>query len=189
MSFLQRGLICFLAVPLLVLGGGCASRQEAPPQPEPVLYNWHGGGLDGPLKVVIRLSEQRAYFTIGGVPAGWTTVATGKEGHETPLGNFTITEKIVDKRSSHYGRILDADGAVIDIDADSRKDSPPPGGTFEHAPMPYWMRLTRWGIGMHAGPIPNPGDPASKGCIRLPKTLAPVLFARARVGTPVKIVH
>lgn len=167
----------------------CAGREVPVGSPEPVLYSWHGDHLAGPLEMTIALSQQRAYFTVGGVDAGWATVATGKEGHETPLGHFTVTEKIVDKYSSHYGRIVDAYGAVIDIDADSRVDRPPPGGHFEHAPMPYWMRLTRYGIGMHAGPIPNPGDPASKGCIRLPKAFAPTLFSRVRVGTPVRIVH
>jgi lipoprotein-anchoring transpeptidase ErfK/SrfK len=55
--------------------------------------------------------------------------------------------------------------------------------------MPYWMRLTSYGIGMHAGVIPKPGETASHGCIRLPKELAPVLYDAVKVGTPVTIVH
>ena len=55
--------------------------------------------------------------------------------------------------------------------------------------MPYWMRLTSYGIGMHAGIIPKPGEAASHGCIRLPKELAPVLFESVNVGTPVTITH
>jgi lipoprotein-anchoring transpeptidase ErfK/SrfK len=57
------------------------------------------------------------------------------------------------------------------------------------APMPFWMRLTHYGIGMHAGVIPKPGEAASHGCIRLPKELAPVLFDAVEVGTTVKISH
>lgn len=54
--------------------------------------------------------------------------------------------------------------------------------------MPYYMRLTGDGVGMHAGPIPNPGSRASHGCIRLPRAFAPILFASTSIGTPVKIV-
>lgn len=116
------------------------------------------------------------------------TVATGKPGHETPQGTFRVLEKMVEKYSSHYGRIVDAWGNVVDDDADARRDRPPPGGRFEPAPMFYWMRLTWYGIGLHAGYIPQPGLPASKGCIRMPKDFAPLLFARVPVGTPVRIV-
>jgi lipoprotein-anchoring transpeptidase ErfK/SrfK len=55
--------------------------------------------------------------------------------------------------------------------------------------MPYWMRLTSYGIGMHAGVIPKPGEAASHGCIRLPKPLAPILFEVVKEGTPVTITH
>ena len=57
------------------------------------------------------------------------------------------------------------------------------------APMPYWMRLTSYGIGMHAGVIPKPGEAASHGCIRLPKDLAPRVFDVVKVGTPVTITR
>ena len=123
-----------------------------------------------PLKVRIDLSEQTAYFTKGATEVGKARVATGKAGHKTPTGSFTITEKIADKRSNLYGTIYDANGNVAVSGADKRKDSIPTGGKYVGAAMPYWMRLTDYGIGMHAGPIPNPGQPASHGCIRMPKT-------------------
>ena len=53
--------------------------------------------------------------------------------------------------------------------------------------MPYWMRITSWGVGMHAGPIPDPGSPASHGCIRLPHEMARTLFSVVQIGTPVTI--
>lgn len=53
--------------------------------------------------------------------------------------------------------------------------------------MPYWMRLTSYGVGMHAGDIPDPGLPASHGCIRLPKEMAQKLFEVVSVGTNVTI--
>jgi lipoprotein-anchoring transpeptidase ErfK/SrfK len=177
--------------PALALLCACAgpSRRQIPPlPPEPVLYEWHGDALEGPVTITISLSEQIARIRIGGRYAGWMTVATGKPGHRTPTGKFRVTEKLVEKYSSHYGFLVDADGHMVKPDADARRDRPPPGGHFEHAPMHYWMRLTRWGIGMHAGLIPNPGSPASKGCIRMPKAFAPTLFSRVVVGTPVTIV-
>ena len=51
------------------------------------------------------------------------------------------------------------------------------------------MRLTSYGIGRHGGLIPQPGEPASHGCIRLPHEFVPVLFDNVRVGTPVRITY
>ncbi len=174
---------------MLAFLGGCATHRPPPPPPEPVLFSWHGDYMTGPLAITINTATQTARITVGGQYAGWTTVATGKDGHDTPAGNYKVTEKVADKYSSHYGRMLDAYGNVVLADADARTDRPPPGGRFDPAPMPYWMRLTKWGIGMHAGIIPDPGSPASKGCIRLPKAFAPILFERVVVGTPVRIVN
>jgi lipoprotein-anchoring transpeptidase ErfK/SrfK len=74
------------------------------------------------------------------------------------------------------------------VDEDAKPgDHIPAGCRYVAAPMPHWMRLTSYGIGMHGGIIPQPGEPASHGCIRLPKDFAPVLFDAVKVGTPVKI--
>lgn len=155
----------------------------------PKLYAWYPEGLTGETRIVIDLNIQRAWISIGGRPAGWTVVATGKEGHNTPAGEYTIIEKVVDKRSNLYGITVDAHGSEVNGNADVRTDSPPPGGKFLFARMPYWMRLTNDGIGMHAGYIPQPGEPASHGCIRMPPAFAPKLFARVKIGTPVRIIH
>ncbi len=53
--------------------------------------------------------------------------------------------------------------------------------------MPYWMRITSWGVGLHAGDIPEPGLPASHGCIRLPRDFAGTLYGVVDVGTRVTI--
>jgi lipoprotein-anchoring transpeptidase ErfK/SrfK len=42
---------------------------------------------------------------------------------------------------------------------------------------------------MHIGIIPEPGKPASHGCIRMPKDFTPRLYEVTKVGTPVKIVY
>jgi len=54
--------------------------------------------------------------------------------------------------------------------------------------MPYFMRLTKGGVGMHGGPIPESRDPASHGCIRLPYSLAPIVYESVKIGTPVRVV-
>ena len=180
---------------LAALVFGCASREEPaelPPAPvptQPTLYEWNSTDLFGELSIIIDLRSQIAEVYIGGQRAGWSVVATGKEGFDTPAGEYTILEKVVEKYSTLYGRTVDADGSTVRADADVRRHSPPEGGRFVFAPMPYWMRLTWRGIGMHAGPIPRPGNPASHGCIRLPRPFAIQLFEYVRIGTPVRIIR
>jgi lipoprotein-anchoring transpeptidase ErfK/SrfK len=169
---------------------GCGTTSESSREVDAsTLYEWNGEGLSGPARVVIDLNDQRAYVTLGGQQAGWAVVATGKEGHGTPSGEYTILKKVADKHSNLYGITVDAEGNLVNDNADVRMDRPPPGGTFKFAPMPYWMRLTNSGIGMHAGYIPNPGEPASHGCIRMPPEFARLLFYAVKPGTPVRIVH
>lgn len=167
----------------------CASVPAGPPRKaEHVLYEWYDDHGPGEVKIHIDLTEQRATYTRGGRDIGWSYVATGKEGHGTPSGTYSITEKIVDKHSNRYGWIEDEWGNVTNGDA-KHTTRVPEGERYVPAPMPYWMRLTSYGIGMHAGVIPKPGEAASHGCIRLPKPLAPRLFEVVNVGTPVTIRH
>jgi lipoprotein-anchoring transpeptidase ErfK/SrfK len=180
----------------LVVLAACAPVEVAPPPAPPavpvqapVLYEWHAEGLYGAPSVVIDLHMQRAQVFIGGQYAGWSVVATGKEGFGTPAGDYTILEKVVNKHSTLYGRTVDAAGNTVNRDADVRRHTPPLGGRFLYAPMPYWMRLTWRGIGMHAGPIPRPGNPASHGCIRFPRPFAIQLYQIVRIGTPVRIIR
>ena len=156
--------------------------------PESGYSYWDDDG-SGRLRVTIDLSEQTAYFYRGDKKVGRSRVATGLQGYSTPRGSFTIIEKSRHKRSTLYGVILDSNGNVVNPDADSRRARVPAGGRFEGASMPYWMRLTRGGVGMHHGPIPRPGSRASHGCIRMPEEMARTLFQKAPLGTPVKIVE
>jgi lipoprotein-anchoring transpeptidase ErfK/SrfK len=153
------------------------------------MYVWHGSGQPGPLSVNIDLSEQRAYLFKNGQNVGWTYVATGRSGFATPTGTFRIMEKIANKRSNRYGMIVDRNGSVVNSNATAGVSRVPPGGYFVGASMPYWMRITGYGVGMHAGPIPRPGSPASHGCIRLPRNMAETIFDHAPVGTRVTIMR
>ena len=48
---------------------------------------------EGAALMVVNLATQRAVLFRNGVPIAATTVSTGKEGHETPTGVFTILQK------------------------------------------------------------------------------------------------
>ncbi len=120
--------------------------------PDPVAlkrgeYIWHPEiAPDGPVVVVVSLDEQRAYVYRNGVGIGVSTISSGKKGHETPTGVFTILQKAKIHFSDKYN----------------------------DAPMPYMERLTWDGVALHGGTLP--GYPASHGCIRLPQAFAQDLF-------------
>ena len=137
--------------------------------------------------VVINKSTQRAFLMNNGEVAMDYRISSGTSKHETPTGSFRITEKIVDKRSNLYGKILDSEGKVVKSNADARKhqDLLPKGGKFQGASMYKWMRLTGDGIGMHKGRVPL--YPASHGCIRTPGSVIDIVYAKTKVGTSVTI--
>jgi lipoprotein-anchoring transpeptidase ErfK/SrfK len=162
--------------------------QPAQPSSSP-LFVWHGASNPGSTSINIDLSEQKAYIFKDRQNVGWTYVATGRSGFATPTGSFRIMEKIADKRSNRYGTIVDRHGNVVNGSATAGVHRVPSGGRFVGAKMPYWMRITGYGIGLHAGNIPRPGSPASHGCIRLPHQMAETLYQNADVGTRVTIVH
>jgi hypothetical protein len=127
---------------------------------KPGEFVWAPGiAPDGPIVVVVSLTEQRAYVYRNGVEIGYTTVSTGKPGHETPTGIFTILQKDKDHRSSKYN----------------------------NAPMPYQERLTWDGVALHAGGLP--GYPESHGCVHLPSKFAEDLFAVTHLGMTVVVVN
>jgi hypothetical protein len=111
----------------------------------------------GPMVMVVSLTTQRASVYRNGVRIAVSTVSTGKKGHATPTGVFTILQKNKDHRSNLYN----------------------------NAPMPYMQRLTWDGIALHAGNLP--GKPASHGCIRLPMAFARDLFGETDKGMTVVI--
>lgn len=188
--FIARG---FLSIPLVILTiFGFVSCAPTPPPPPPlaeqVLYFWNDDGGPGEISIRIHLNSQIATVWRGRREVGWCYVATGRAGHGTPVGTFRVSEMKRDKVSNRWGWQEDASGEVINPSV--KYDKPVPrGAKFVFAPMPYWMRLTDYGIGMHGGYIPNPGMPASAGCIRLPQDFAPMLFEVVKLGTPVTIAR
>jgi len=147
---------------------------------------WDGDGVTGEPRIVIDLSEQKASFYKDAKLVGVSPVSTGREGYQTPAGNFKVIQKNKDHRSNLYGSYVDSAGNVVVPDVAVREDPKPPGTTFLGASMPYFMRV-HGGVGMHAGYLP--GVPDSHGCIRLPEHMAEVFYAHAPGGTPVTITY
>src|SRR5947209_6909329 len=74
---------------------------------------WDGDGVNGKPSVKIRLNEQRAYFYKGGNLVGVSQLSTGREGLNTPIGRFSISQKDKDHVSSKYGDYVDTAGNVV----------------------------------------------------------------------------
>src|SRR5437867_2997342 len=112
---------------------------------------------EGPLLIVTSTTEQVAYLYRNGIRIARSSVSTGRPGHPTPTGIFTILEKEVHHTSSIY----------------------------KGAEMPYMERVTWGGIALHAGDLP--GYPDSHGCVRIPLEFSKLLFGVTMKGATVII--
>ena len=135
--------------------------------------------------VLISLSKQRAYLMAGNDIYIDTPISSGKRAGMTPTGNFKVSEKDPNHRSSLYGDFVDGRGRVVRAGVSMKVDSAPSGTRFVGSPMRWFMRLTDSGVGMHVGILP--GYPASHGCIRLPAEIAPLIYQKVQRGAPVTI--
>lgn len=133
----------------------------------------------------IDLAKQRGLLMNGNEVAMDYPICSGREGHETPPGEYTILEMLVEKQSNIYGRIYDAENNCVITDADITKDSVPVGGRFDGAPMRYWMRLTNDGLGHHIAPVRR--YPASHSCIRGQAGPIPIVYGKVKLGTKVSV--
>jgi lipoprotein-anchoring transpeptidase ErfK/SrfK len=112
-----------------------------------------------PLLIVVSIKKQRVrVFDINGEITS-SRISTGKPGHDTPMGVFSILEKNV----YHVSNI------------------------YSGASMPYQERITWSGIALHAGIVP--GYRASHGCIRLPYSFARKLYGLTKIGNRVIVSY
>jgi lipoprotein-anchoring transpeptidase ErfK/SrfK len=135
--------------------------------------------------IVVSIPKQRAYLMIGEEIVADAPVSSGKRGHETPRGHFTVMEKDPNHHSSLYGDFVDRSGRVVRAGVSAHIDSAPSGTHFAGAAMKWFLRLTGEGVGMHIGILP--GYPASHGCIRESVDGAKLFYDHAKVGTPVDV--
>jgi ankyrin repeat protein len=85
-----------------------------------------GGPAPDKLRIEISLALQRVVLLKDGVPVYRTRCSTGRAGYSTKTGEFVITNKERNHRSTIY-----------------------------HVEMPYFMRLSCLDFGMHAGYVTN----------------------------------
>ena len=111
----------------------------------------------GPVLIIVSTPDQLLYVYRNGIRIGRSTVSTGRPGHRTPAGVFTILQKQVDHYSTSY----------------------------HGASMPYMERLTWGGIALHGGDLPGFAD--SHGCIRLPLEFAKKLYTITDKGVTVMV--
>ncbi|HYR57579.1 MAG TPA: L,D-transpeptidase family protein, partial [Chthoniobacteraceae bacterium] len=135
--------------------------------------------------VIISLPKQRAYLMVGDQVYIDTPISSGKRAGMTPMGHFSVLEKDPNHRSSIYGDFVDGKGRTVRSGVSLKVDSAPSGTHYQGAPMKWFCRLTSNGVGMHIGILP--GYPASHGCVRLPADIAPIIYEKVKVGTPVTI--
>ncbi|MEZ5856980.1 MAG: L,D-transpeptidase [Hyphomicrobiaceae bacterium] len=162
-----QGTIVSRRAALLFALGGAASFLDAPAlaarfvserKLKPGEFVWQPqNSPTGPVVAIVSLPEQLMHVYRNGVEIGVSTCSTGRPGHRTPTGVFTILEK----QRQHVSTI------------------------YKGAQMPNMERLTWGGIALHAGNLP--GYPASHGCVRLPLKFSALLYEVTHLGAVVII--
>lgn len=152
------------ANPALAASAGALAAmpiEQAATELSPNQFVWKDDNANGaasePVSIVISLLEQRAFVYRGSTMIAATTISSGKDGKDTPLGTYPILQKNAVHKSNLYN----------------------------DASMPFMQRLTWDGIAIHAGR--NPGFPDSHGCIRVPLGFAKRLFGVTTLGTTVTV--
>lgn len=135
--------------------------------------------------ILVSLPKQRAYLLSGEQVVVDSPISSGKVGHSSPAGSFTVLEKDPNHHSTVYGDFVDTAGRIVRAGVSMHIDSAPSGTHFQGAAMKWFMRLTGDGVGMHVGILP--GYPASHGCIRMPSDGAKLFYDHVKVGTPVEV--
>lgn len=111
-----------------------------------------------PLQIFVSKDTQSLVVYDGDQVVATSNVSTGKRGHTTPSGIFSVIEK----KKMHHSNL------------------------YDDAPMPWMQRITWSGVALHEShSVPN--YPASHGCVRMPKAFAKELFGMTKRGYHVVI--
>jgi lipoprotein-anchoring transpeptidase ErfK/SrfK len=168
----------------LVLGG---CQPPAGPKPDP-----HGqaAGDSGkassaehkPTHLVLRLGERRLYLVDddNSSPPESFPVAIGKEGWETPPGQYHVEEMVV------HPDFLKYDNSVTPARPIKRIPPGPLNPLGER-----WIGFAHgegWTLGFHGTPNPELlGQAVSHGCVRMRNADVVKVYERVQVGTPVLV--
>jgi hypothetical protein len=122
-------------------------------------YVWNDRGVPpGPTWIRVDLHAQLMSVFRSGHEIGTAVILYGADGLPTPTGRFPILAKLKNHRSA----------------------------TYDNAPMPYTLRLTRDGVSIHGSDVR--WGLATHGCVGIPKAFAAKLFGVVRTGDQVVIV-
>lgn len=144
----------------LVVVASESAKQKVYPDTTPGLYEGK--------YIEIDLSSQSIYQYEGKNLLGSYRISTGKWSTPTPIGSFTINNKILRAYSKRYGLY-----------------------------MPYWMAFMGSKYGLHELPewpsgrkegLSHLGTPVSHGCVRLGPGDAQKVYEWTDIGTPV-VIH
>ena len=123
--------------------------------------------------LVIRLGDRRVYVYKNNQVTASYPIAVGKDGWETPTGEYQVMEMIREPAWQHPWT-----GEIVPPGPDN-----PLGARW----IGFWTDGTNY-IGFHGTPNENSvGNAASHGCIRMYNKDILLLFAQVDVGTPVKV--
>ncbi len=110
------------------------------------------------LQIFVSKDKQSLAVYDGAEVVATSKISSGKDGHTTPSGIFSVIEK----QKYHESNI------------------------YSNAPMPFMQRLTWSGIALHeSNSVPR--YPASHGCVRMPGAFAKSLYKMTEMGVPVII--
>ena len=168
----------------------CTTARVAVSQPVPPRWEKtpECDAASGPVRIDVSLASQTAQLlTQDGALLAEMDVSPGVPGHETPKGHFRVTEKLPLKRSNLYGQYVKKDTKEVVVHRAWEYQGPAPEGTeYQGIAMPWWLRLTDDGVGIHVGGFER-GQPTSHGCIRCLEEAQKVFYDKAEVGTLVCI--
>lgn len=122
-------------------------------------YSVSSQAADGQaLQIIVSINEQKLNVYDGDKLVATSHISSGKPGHDTPTGVFSVLEKQKFHRSNKYS----------------------------NAPMPWMQRITWSGVALHeSNSVPN--RPASHGCVRMPGEFARTLYKMTERGAHVII--
>ena len=122
-------------------------------------FRWDDKGVAaGPVWVRVDLDSQIVSVFRSGQEIGTAVILYGADGVPTPTGKFPVLAKLKDHRSI----------------------------TYDNAPMPYTLRLTRDGVSIHGSNVR--WGFATHGCVGVPAQFAAKLFDAVETGDEVLIV-
>ena len=123
-------------------------------------FVWNDKGVP-PGRAWIRVDLHAQLMSVfrSGHEIGTAVILYGADGLPTPTGKFPILAKLKD----HVSR------------------------TYDNAPMPYTLRLTRDGVAIHGSNVR--WGFATHGCIGVPKAFAAKVFEVVKVGDEVLVVR